>query len=749
MADPWENDAVVPVPRPRQQAAPAYGVVASSYTNENPDELRAQGYELDPATGTWTKVVGTAPAPGGSSPSDPWTSDPVLTDSQTRAAEQAVTTNGAYDAGSSVYQGLLAGFADELAGKSAGLGQLGRNAIRRVQGQPIQINSADLSNAVTNEWRQQERQFAQDHPVQNIGGQIAGGLLTGGVGGTRAAGLAAARGAALQAGETALARQLGRQAVRQAANTTGVYGALAGAGNAEGGVIERAPEAAIGGVVGYTLGGAVQSGGQAAAPYISRIAGITGAGSNPIRNAAARRGADPEARAAMRFVDTLDPQAAFAERARLQSLGIQPSLADVGGNTSERLIRTAAGPAGPAADIAVTNAVSRQANLKPEIMAVTRGLSPEQGTASQYVDALTSRRSNLASAEYAPAYQARVPVSEEVITALADEPGRAALRRARLAAVARQDAQQVQEIDGLLSGSPPGEISAGTLDRVRIAMQGRGAAMQQRPDTRDIAGGLFSRASQLDTALEAVPELAPARANYRNLSGAIDAVDEASQVFSTAPEDFAAIVSRMTPEQRDAMIVGVRQEIMDTLGGQRNAGTGSLQTISESPYARQNLEALLGPDEASRYIEGIRARVQQSQRAQRISPNTNSQTFGRSMDEDTFSAANMIGAGVDAIQGARGNVVAIGRTIDRIRARATMSPEERQAIAQLGLGSADELERIVQLADQARATGRRTPREVRAYILRTRNVLGAQTPEQLQIERLLLPAPASAEEEQQ
>lgn len=724
MADPWDNIPVVAAPRTRQPQQPAYGVVASSYTNETEDELRAQGYEKDPATGTWAKVVGTAPLPGseGQGPA-PWDSVPVLTDSQSRAAEQAVRTNGAYDAGNSVFQGLLAGFADELAGKSAGLGQLGRNAIRRVQGQPIEINSADLSNAVTNEWRQQERQFAQSNPVQNIGGQVAGGLLTGG--------------GAIGTG------------IRGAAITGAAYGATSGAGNAEGGVIERLPSAAVGGVVGGALGGAVQGGGQLAAPYISRIAGITGAASNPIRNAAARRNADPEARAAMRFVDTLDPQAAFAERARLQSLGIQPSLADVGGNTSERLIRTAAGPAGPAADIAVTNAVSRQANLKPEIMAVTRGLSPEPGTASQYVDALTSRRSNLASAEYAPAYQARVPVSEEVITALADEPGRAALRRARLAAVARQDSQQVQEIDALLSGSPPGEISAGTLDRVRIAMQGRGAAMQQRPDTRDIAGGLFGRASQLDTALEAVPELAPARANYRNLSGAIDAVDEASQVFSTAPEDFAAIVSRMTPEQRNAMIVGVRQEIMDTLGGQRNAGTGSLQTISESPYARQNLEALLGPDEASRYIEGIRARVQQSQRAQRISPNTNSQTFGRSMDEDTFSAANMIGAGVDAIQGARGNVVAIGRTIDRIRARATMSPEERQAIAQLGLGSADELERIVQLADQARATGRRTPREVRAYILRTRNVLGAQTPEQLQIERILLPAPASAEEEQQ
>lgn len=717
MADPWQNDPVVPLPRSRYEGLE----VRSRTPNDwSPERLRAEGFEYDPVNKNWAKIIPQDPVQ--TQQSAPWEADPVVTDSMAKAEEIAAQRVAQGDSlrggGASFYQGFGAGFADELAGRIAQGGQLASNAVRTITGQPIEINSEDLGSALTRATRRSREDFAQENRAADIGLQVAGGLVTGG--------------GAIGTG------------VRGAALTGAVYGGVTGAGMGEGGVVERIPGAALGAATGGVLGGAVQGVGQVAAPYISRIAGITGASSGYL----SRRGASPESRAAMRFVDSLDPEAAAAERARLQALGVQPSLIDVGGNATERVVRTAAGPAGPAADMAVNNAVARQANLKPEIMAVTQGLSPQPGTASQFVDELTSRRSSLAAAEYAPAYQARVPVSEDILVALADEPGRAALRRARLAAVARQDANQVQEIDALLSGSPPGEISAGTLDRVRIAMQGRGAAMQQRPDTRDIAGGLFNRAGQLDAALEAVPELAPARATYRNLSGAIDAVDQGRAPFTTAPEDFAAMVQNMTPEQRQAMIVGVRQEILDTLGGQRNAGTGSLQTISESPYARQNLEALLGPDEANQYIESIRARVQQTQRAQRVSPNTNSQTFGRSLDEET-SAANMIGAGLDVVQGARGNVVAIGRTIDRIRARATMSQEERQAIAQLGLGSADELERIVQLADQARTTGRRPPREVRAYVLRARNVLGAQSPEQLQLERLLLPAPASAEEERQ
>lgn len=79
-----------------------------------------------------------------------------------------------------------------------------------------------------------------------------------------------------------------------------------------------------------------------------------------------------------------------------------------------------------------------------------------------------------------------------------------------------------------------------------------------------------------------------------------------------------------------------------------------------------------------------------------------------------------------------------------------MSPAEREAIVRLGIGSADDLERIVALADQARALRRPPPREVRAWVLNARNVLGPNNPAFQDVQRLLLPAvsPAQGQETQ-
>lgn len=721
--NPWD---AAPVVKDRSAAsAPRYETISSSYTNETPEDLRAQGYEQDDS-GTWFRVVGTAQRPAQASGANPWDQAPVATESQLRAGEVAAQRVAAGDGlnsgGGALMQGLLLGFADEIGGGVAGLGQMASNAIRTATGRPIEIESADLRDAQTRALRGEQDRFSREQPIANFGLQAAGGLLTGG--GTVGSG------------------------IRGALATGALYGGAYGAGTAEGGLVERAPEAALGAVAGGALGGAVQGAATVAAPYAQRLAGIAG-NINPGGAArAATRRAGPEAGAATRLSQQITPDS-YAERARLQALGVDASVLDVIGGTGERMIRSAAGPAGPGADMAVQNAVTRTANLKPEISNVTRGLSQDPRTATQFREGLEETRSALATEQYAPAYETPVAVTPEILSAISDEPGRAALRRARAAAVARRDLNQVTEIDGLLNGET-GEISAGTLDRVRIAMAGRARDLNQRPGSRDIAGGLFERSSDIDSTLANVPELAPARETYRDLSGAIENIDPqvARAVFNTDPVDFQSQVSRMTPTQRDALVVSVRQEIMDALGKQRDAGTGSLQNISEATYSRENLATLLGEAEAARYIDRIREGVQQAQRANRVSPNTNSQTFGRQIDDQTFNAANMVGAAVDVGQAATGNGFAIARTIDRLAARATLSPQEREAIVRLGLGSADELERIVALAQQARSQGRPPPREVRAWIDRSRNVLGSQSPVAQQIEMLLLPSRVSAEEEQ-
>ena len=802
--------------------------------------------------------------------------DRPLTDSRLKAqveAERRLTTNGDNAAReNALMQGVLLGGADELGGRLAQGSQMIENLRRRAAGEPIEVNSSDLNDAYVDTFRRQQSDFASRKPFQSIGLNVAGGLLTGG--------------ATLGAGVTG------------AAATGAVYGGATGFNSGTGSFAERLPGAALGAAVGGAAGGALQGGLQVAAPYAKRIAGIAGGAINPGGAArAATREMGPAVGAAARLQPLIGPEQ-FAERARLQGLGLEPSVLDTFGNQGERIVRNAAGPAGPAADLAVQNSVSRTANLKPEIMDVTRGLSSDPRSLEQVREGLDSARSSLATEQYAPAYATRVPVTEDVLSAISDEPGISALRRARQAAVARRDSDQVGEIDSLIQkatatmaarnidrlpsseamnfpdtptpsqmqefgrvervplnaarrtqnsmdwerfnrGESPGDliagygdkpvavrredgeyliydgnhravrsirsggrdmemyvidakdfapdmagrpratvsrseiddllrelgadsaqssgaqpqgstVSAGTLDRIRIALGNKADALgRNATGARDVAGGLRGRASDIDRSLETVDELRPARATYADLSGAIENLDDAGSVFNTNPSDFADRVSRMTPTQREAMVIGVRERIMGALGGQREAGTGTLQTVAEAPYSRQNLETLLGPQEAQQYVGQIQERVRQAQRAARVSPNTNSQTFGRTIDDETQSVSGMVGAGVDAAQAATGNLVAIGRTLDRIRSRATLSPEERSAIVQLGIGSADDLERIVQVAEMARRQGRPVPREVRRLAERSRNVLGAQSPVSRQIEQLLLPSRVAAEEEQQ
>lgn len=658
--------------------------------------------------------------------------DRPLTESQIKAqveAERRLTSNGDNAAReNALMQGVLLNGADELGGRAAQAGQMVTNLGRQLQGLPVEINSSDLNDAYVNTFRSQQGQFAQAHPVQSIGLNLAGGALTGGA--SLGAGLPAAIG------------------------TGAGYGGVAGFNSGTGSFAERLPAAATGAAFGGAAGGAVQAGSQVVAPFAQRLAGISGGIVNPGGAArSATRNYGPAAGAASRLEGVIGPEQ-FAERARLQALGIQPSVLDTLDNQGERLIRNAAGPAGPGADAAIRNARTRTVDLKPEVMSETRSLSGDPRTATQVREGLVDSRDTLATVQYREPYAAQVELTPEAVRAIRGPNGEAAIREAIQDELADPnfDAAVVSELESLIGADLDRipSVSGRALDRVRIALRDTSGSLMrgERPNATR-ARGFASRVEGVDTALDNAPGLVDARAAYRDLSGAVDQLDNASEIFTADPVDFSRTVAAMTPTQREAAVIGLRQEILDTLGGQKAAGTGSIQRLAESDYARRNLETLLGPQEAGRYIANIEARVQQAQRAARISPNTNSQTFGRTLDDETQNAAQMIGAAVDVGQAATGNLVAIGRTIDRIRARATLSPQERDAIVQLGIGSADDLERIVQVAEMARSRGLPPPRAVRQYLTRTRNVLGSQSPVAQQLEQLLLPSRVSAEEQEQ
>jgi hypothetical protein len=131
---------------------------------------------------------------------------------------------------------------------------------------------------------------------------------------------------------------------------------------------------------------------------------------------------------------------------------------------------------------------------------------------------------------------------------------------------------------------------------------------------------------------------------------------------------------------------------------------GTIDDVATSAYARDNLAAALGDQEASNYIVNLTARLDQVRNARFVSPNDGSRTGV--LDNDTSALEGFINT-VGAVNDAhRGNVLGLGvRLADWLRRRG-FSEEMAKSIAQ---ASSDEraLDRIIaQLEAAAPGMGR-------------------------------------------
>lgn len=405
---------------------------------------------------------------------------------------------------------------------------------------------------------------------------------------------------------------------------------------------------------------------------------------------------DPRQEAAKRLgealkADGLGPQEVRLALQEWQRTGASsPALMDLAGENTRALLRAAGGKSGPARNAAVRYVDQVTADLQDNALSRTRALTPDDNRPAVRAAAdLEARQGQVADEMYPEPYATPVAVGDDVIDALRDEPGRAALRRARAAAVARRNDQQVAEIDALLNASdtaPVGEVSGGTLDRVRIAMAGRGAKAQQSPDTRDIAGGLFSRAADIDAALDEVPGLVPARQTYRGIQAQRDAMERGGAQPFADPEQYADDLARLremaTPDDNpfpvsaddigSAAQVGLRSELERMIGAPAANATGTLNRLATGTNTERVLGETFGGDEAGRYRAAIQNEIDRVANARFISPNTGSQTAPRLDDEGLVQLPSLSKIGIAKA------------LFDKLRRGVSLTPEERQALIEIG-----------------------------------------------------------------
>ena len=383
---------------------------------------------------------------------------------------------------------------------------------------------------------------------------------------------------------------------------------------------------------------------------------------------------------------------------RLRAQGIEPTLTDVTDEAGRGVIRAAASRRTPARQRVQDFAAARAENL-PDRMGrqARRIISDDPRTPEQIASALRDRRGQLATTEYAEPYATPVTTQRgtgasayqelpaNVRAVLEDGEGASAVGRALKAARANQDEALVAQLEALRRGDARVPITAGALDRVRMAFREMSASASAA-QRGSLARGYAGRVKALDSVLDNVDALKPARATYRELSSQIDAADTGSQFLARNTDEFEAATSAMSPEARAVAQAAARRAIERAAGENVSSAPGVARRLALAPEQQARNRALLGGDDAARLQSAMRAELDAVENARYIAPNTGPQSFNRAQDD---AAARMADEAIGtAANLATGNKVAIMTRIARWATERGMGDGDAQLLAEAAIDPA-------------------------------------------------------------
>lgn len=396
------------------------------------------------------------------------------------------------------------------------------------------------------------------------------------------------------------------------------------------------------------------------------------------------------------------PRAAVNNAASFARSGAStPSLIDIGGGSTRRLVRAAAGGGDEAHNIATRYADRVRANLQDEAAGHVRRLAPgETRTAGRAADDFEVGQNQLAAEQYRAPYSEPAVVNRDMVSALQGPEGRGAIANAFSDARANRDLQAMGELQDLMAvaaeqagGRNPltgqirsleqalTELSAGSLDRVRIAMRETGRGLQESGRNYR-ARGYFGRVRDIDSALDQTPGLVPARAAYRQMQSQRDAVPLGQQILERPSGEYADEIADLAsvggpPNIGAGLRVGARDTILGAVERPAAGQTGVLNRLGTSTGLEQNLSNTFGRQRTQVFQEAIRNEVQRLRNANFVSPETGSQTQLRQLDEGLMGG---IPTSVSQF---------LSRIADKFFRGVSLTPAERAEIVRLGTSEAD------------------------------------------------------------
>lgn len=470
--------------------------------------------------------------------------------------------------------------------------------------------------------------FRQNNPYLGRGLEVAGGVATG----------AGAPGLALPS----RARTIGN---------TATLGAVAGAGDAEGGVSDR--------LVGGGTGAALGAGMAALAPLVLRVGG--GAVTRVAR--AAGLGSD-EATASQLLLkamqdDGLTPRDALARLTAWQRDGAKPeTLFDVAGENTRRLARASAGRMGPGTQRAATFVAERQAGQAGRIADdATRTLGQSADDFHVQMRGLEDQRRSTAAPLYERAYAAPVPpeANAGVAPFVADRIGQEAMNKG-LRVIELEHTAARQPFDPADYGVVRTPDGAGfQLDGPVQNMRLLDAVKRGYDDIvegfRDPTSGKLVldqhgravnsvRATYVAELRERFPVYGQALDAWGGPSQSMDAMGRGRNIFAMRDGEAAKAVrdALRNPGDADFFRLGASQAIQDRVANAPD-GADAVKRIFGSPAKRALLRSSFPDDAAFRQFESAMTREGAMYRNGQFVLPTGSQTNMRGADADDVGGA--------------------------------------------------------------------------------------------------------------
>ena len=458
---------------------------------------------------------------------------------------------GANVARQALGQGAALGFGDEIEGFFRGL-------------MPGTTVDKEIDRA-----RQRVKMYEENYPERAIPATLAGGLLTGGAGAARAA---AMKGAPM------LAR------MAQGARTGAGYGAVGGAGTAEGGLADRAVGAGYGTLTGGATGAAfpaIAAGGRAVVDSVR--------GSMP---GAARRIAERNVREAADY-DNVTVDTARDILTRGPNVMAGADLADPRAMGLRNAARLAANTRGGVQGLRF---VGERADAQGQrIGRALEGGLPSK-TLNDFLDETSELRRVSADRNYGKFYDNPVQLDQKLKNYFEDEDFQEAYKLAQT--IARREGVSIPPLFEMVDGNKVfAQPNARMLDYIKQGMD----ALVDRTYRNE--GGTLGKSLQKvrdayrDHLDEIMPDYPMARSEYAGLSAAMEAAELGGK-FITSPRKIGPnIFKRMGDHEKEAFRVGVAEELRMKINTSPD-GTNIVRKIFGNPDARKRLELVFDDDDA-------------------------------------------------------------------------------------------------------------------------------------------------------